>query len=154
MLKILSFKYLLNDAEISLEVFKSSDVDSVRVKVNKMKLYQSLYNLIKNSYFHLKQLDQDFKKIKLSFSLQNNEIMISVEDNGGGFSEEKKQLVFEENITSGNGKTHGLGLQLVKKYIVENNGTVALDKEFEDGAKFASKMICFNSSSLILTVSS
>ncbi len=131
------FKFLLKEEDILLEVFKSRDVDYSRVCIDQTRLYQALYNLVKNAFNHLVNIEQDIKKIKISFRVTSKDFLIEVEDNGHGLLDWQKNLIFKQSIsTKADKKSHGIGLRLVKKYINASNGDVILDPSYSEGSRF------------------
>ena len=73
--------------------------------------------------------------ITLSVRNTANEIAITVADNGLGIPEQQQQRIFEPFFTTRTTGT-GLGLAIVKTVVDIHGGTIALDTEFTEGARF------------------
>jgi len=80
--------------------------------------------------------------INISASKTNSEVRICIKDNGIGMSNEIIQLIFEENkhySSSGtaNEQGTGLGLMLVKDFIMKNNGKIDIVSKIGEGTNFS-----------------
>ncbi len=96
-----------------------------------------LRNLISNAikYTHLEGI------VKISSILRENEIVISVQDNGVGIAEDKIQQLFKiDGVYSTPGtkkeKGTGLGLILCKEFLEKNNGKIWLESVVNNGTTF------------------
>ena len=97
-------------------------------------LRQVLHNLLQNAQDALNHHVQDKDKISDKSSavisvrtqIVNNMLLLSVADNGSGFTPQMIQHAFEPYMTT---KSHGtgLGLAIVKKIIDEHKGTIKID---------------------------
>jgi nitrogen fixation/metabolism regulation signal transduction histidine kinase len=89
------------------------------------RLRQLLHNLFKNAMEAVR--DQKYGEIKVKarwvFEGGDRFIDISFEDNGGGFSEQVLEKLFEPYVTTKTRGT-GLGLAIVKKIVEEHNGQI------------------------------
>lgn len=124
----------------SLEQFYKNEIDKQHLKVDSTKLTidkikfdtdllkQVLLNLIKNGFE-----SKEDAKVELTFSNQNDNLLITISDNGPGFSEEKLANSFEPYQTT---KPHGSGLGLVicHRIIHDHNGTLELSNAESGGA--------------------
>ena len=73
--------------------------------------------------------------------MQNNQIIISVKDNGMGISKAAKSKIFDKfyRVSQGdihNVKGHGLGLSFVKKIMDLHSGTISVSSEIGKGTDF------------------
>ena len=86
---------------------------------------QVLINLIQNAQ---DAMVNNTKKpsIKINTNKYKNYLVLSIEDNGPGFSEDILKKAFEPYVTT---KSHGtgLGLAIVKKIIEEHEGTIVIE---------------------------
>jgi signal transduction histidine kinase len=80
-------------------------------------------------------------KVEVDASITNNELVVSVKDNGIGISPEVQKILFEK--TSGystrgtaNEKGTGLGLILCKEFVEKNGGRIWLESEIGKGSTF------------------
>lgn len=84
-----------------------------------------LINLISNAI----KFTNENGVIKVISSLNDNDFMLSVEDNGIGISEEDQQHLFERFFRAKNAANiqgTGLGLHIVAKYLELMNGTITI----------------------------
>jgi two-component system, OmpR family, sensor histidine kinase KdpD len=67
-----------------------------------------------------------------------DKLVLSVEDEGNGFPEDKIDKVFDRFYRLNNSKTGGtgLGLSIVKGFVESHNGTISLTNKREGGARF------------------
>ncbi len=127
---------LKTDIDSSLDVFADYNmIDAV--------LRNLLSNAIKFTYKR--------GSILISSSLNDNNVVLTVNDNGSGMEEKVLSNLFKlENSqstlgTSGEEGT-GLGLILCKEYIEKNNGKIWAESEFGEGSKFHFSLPVFESS--------
>ncbi|SHG71571.1 two-component system, NtrC family, nitrogen regulation sensor histidine kinase NtrY [Cognatiyoonia sediminum] len=113
--------------------------DTILTDIDETMISQALINLIKNAgeateTFQEKYPSVDLKpEIRVELSTQDNDAIITVQDNGIGFPENRAKL-FEPYVTTRE-KGTGLGLSIVKKIIEEHGGTLTLsDAEEFNGA--------------------
>ena len=93
---------------------------------------QVLINLIQNAQ---DAMTNNTKKpsIKINTNKYKNYLILSIEDNGPGFSADILKKAFEPYVTT---KSHGtgLGLAIVKKIIEEHEGTIVVENIKSGGA--------------------
>jgi len=88
-------------------------------------------NLIENSIFHSK-----CSIIKISVHEENQECIISIEDDGKGIPDEDKNKIFERGYKKGKSGGSGLGLYLVKEIAESYGGSVKVADSDLGGVKF------------------
>jgi signal transduction histidine kinase/ligand-binding sensor domain-containing protein len=96
-----------------------------------------LRNLISNAI----KFSHPGKKIIIGNEIKNNDVIVSVKDEGTGIAKDKAEKLFkQQNIesTSGtNGETGtGLGLKLCHEFISKNNGEIWVESEPGKGSTF------------------
>lgn len=113
--------------------------DTILADIDETMISQALINLIKNAgeateTFQEKYPSVDLKpEIRVELATQDKDAIITVQDNGIGFPENRAKL-FEPYVTTRE-KGTGLGLSIVKKIIEEHGGTLTLsDAEEFNGA--------------------
>lgn len=74
-------------------------------------------------------------KISVQLSSANNEILISVSDNGSGVPEDVQRRIFQPNFTTKSSGT-GLGLAMVKNILTEMGGTISFESKAGEGTTF------------------
>ncbi|MBN1951284.1 MAG: PAS domain S-box protein [Bacteroidales bacterium] len=73
--------------------------------------------------------------------LQGEFVFVSFEDNGPGIEPDIKDKIFEPFFTTKKqGEGSGLGLDIVKKIIEKHNGTISVESQLGEGAKFIIKL--------------
>ncbi len=87
-------------------------------------LRQVLHNLLQNAQDALS--GKQSPVISVSTENVNGMLVLTVQDNGGGFAAEMMPHIFEPYMTS---KPHGtgLGLAIVKKIIEEHKGSIKIE---------------------------
>ncbi|MDT8386907.1 MAG: ATP-binding protein [Thiogranum sp.] len=95
------------------------------IKGDAGRMRQLLHNLYKNALEAVRDLDNGQLTVRSRwvFDAGDRFIDISFEDNGGGFSEEVLERLFEPYVTTKTRGT-GLGLAIVKKIVEEHNGQI------------------------------
>mgnify|MGYP001813789170 CR=1 FL=1 len=74
---------------------------------------------------------------------QDGDIELALQDNGLGIPESLKEQIFEPFFTTRASGT-GLGLAVVRAVIRAHNGSVALDENYRDGARFVIRLPAFD----------
>jgi len=130
--EIIDELHVLSDERFSLMgvVLKSKNEISQNYsfKFNKIELQQVLLNLINNSFDAVKDLEfQDSKWVKLNCFVVNENVVLSVDDSGGGVPEDIAENVFKPFFTTKketNGT--GVGLNLCQKLASKNKSSIEL----------------------------
>jgi signal transduction histidine kinase/ActR/RegA family two-component response regulator len=99
-------------------------------------LRQVLVNLILNSIDALSGGGQ----IVLQTAREGEFVLISVEDNGAGISEEAKPRVFEPFFTTKPDRGTGLGLSVARRIILNHDGEIAVESRPGEGTTFSIKL--------------
>jgi signal transduction histidine kinase len=110
---------------------------SIIVFADKVMISIVLRNLISNA---LKFTYPD-GKITVSAIQKENEVMVSVADNGVGITKNAMEKIFhfaESNSTEGTQKEQGtgLGLLLCKEFVSKHDGKIEVESELEKGSTF------------------
>jgi signal transduction histidine kinase len=114
------------------------DVENIPLIYDEDRILQVFTNLLANS---LKFVEQETGIIKISSLKTEDAVVMSFEDNGKGIPQEDMQYIFEKFYQSNNQnikKPIGSGMGLaISRHIVENHqGSLKVDKEFKNGARF------------------
>lgn len=122
----------------NLEFVKSKPVptDVSYIRIDKIKLYSIVINLIKNS---LKYTEKGF--IKYDFIVDDDKLKLIVSDSGIGIPEDKQKSIFERFTQVQSAFTRsfegaGLGLSITKGYVSIMGGEIIVESEFGKGSKF------------------
>ena|GEM_PF-6746977 len=106
------------------------------VMYHKTSMMQILQNLISNA---IKYMDKGQPMIKISSAEYEQYYKICVEDNGQGIPEQNLSRIFnafEIAHTDDSIDSHGIGLSIVKRLVVEHGGKIWVDSELGEGSKF------------------
>ena len=125
--------------KLALDIFNeeyiefSSESEEIIVKFDRTQLIRVVTNLVKNGIQAIPNKREP--KIKVSVRTENNQVIITVSDNGAGVLEENKMKVFEPKFTT---KTSGmgLGLAMVKNIVEMHKGTISFESEPNKGTTF------------------
>jgi two-component system sensor histidine kinase KdpD len=95
---------------------------------------QSVFNLLHNEALYT----QPDSIITINVNYDGKNLIITISDNGNGFSEEELKLLFTKfyRITAKKTGGTGLGLSIVKGFVEAHNGTVKVENNTPNGAKF------------------
>ena len=126
--------------ELALDIFNEdfivfkSNKEYVISKIDRTQLIRIITNLVKNAIQSIPD-EQEEKKVLVSVNEVENDVIITVEDNGIGIESDNIEHVFEPKFTT---KTSGMGLGLgIIKNIIENyKGTITFETELRKGTTF------------------
>ncbi len=125
------------------QIIKEYVEESHLVSCYKTEIEQVLLNLIKNAAFAMSETsDIRSPKLTLRTMIDKDFIVIEVEDNGPGMSEDIRKRVFEPFFTTKPpGSGTGLGLSVSYFIITQNhNGLFEVESEAGKGSKFTIKL--------------
>ncbi len=133
---------MLNIVEVvnlALDIFTEDYIsftsieNNIIAKFDRTQLIRVVTNLVKNAIQSIPITRKP--KIVVNVYSQDNNVIISVEDNGNGISEENKPKVFEPKFTT---KTSGmgLGLPMIKKIVETYNGSITFTSQEGKGTIF------------------
>ena len=127
---IIEISHLFENSGIKITTNLLKGFPKIKVDANMMR--QVLINLIQNAQ---DAMVNNTKKpsIKINTNKYKNYLVLSIEDNGPGFSEDILKKAFEPYVTT---KSHGtgLGLAIVKKIIEEHEGIIVVENIKSGGA--------------------
>lgn len=114
-------------------VFESSQKEII-TNLDRTQLIRIITNLVKNGIQAIPD-EQEDKQVKVTVTQENKEVIIAVQDNGKGISEENKSHIFEPKFTT-KSSGMGLGLAIIKNIIENYNGTITFETESNKGTTF------------------
>jgi len=119
-------------ASHKIEVNIQPDIPIVRIDFGLIE--QSVFNLLHNEALYT----QPDSTISVTAEYDGKNLIITISDNGKGFSEEELKLLFTKfyRITVNKTGGTGLGLSIVKGFVEAHNGTVKVENNTPNGAKF------------------
>lgn len=131
------FKIQLNQKNAKLIVDISGVYRTVKADITKISWV--IVNLISNAIRYIK--DDGNGIIEIKAREVNNEMLISIKDNGEGISIENQEKIFEKfvQLKDENGQitgTSGLGLAICKEIVKEHCGHIWVDSTLGEGSIF------------------
>jgi len=94
-------------------------------------LDEVFHNIIENSIYH-----SEGSKINITGDVNENEVVCSIEDDGKGIPDDKKETIFEKGFTTDEERGTGLGLFLVKMLLESYGGEIEVKDSDMGGARF------------------
>ena len=110
----------------------SLDCPSSECKVEAGSLLDEIFhNIIENSIRH-----SEGSRINITGDVKDDEVVCSIEDNGKGIPDDKKEIIFEKGYTTDEDRGTGLGMFLVKNLLESYDGSIELSDSELGGARF------------------
>lgn len=126
--------------EFSLDIFNeeyiqfNSDEEEIITIMDRTQLIRIITNLVKNAIQAIPE-NQLEKSILVEVKQVENNVNITVKDNGIGIEQENIERIFEPKFTTKNSGM-GLGLGIIKNIIENYKGTITFETEFGKGTTF------------------
>ena len=126
--------------QLSLEIFNENYIQfssleaEIVARLDRTQLIRVITNLVKNAIQSIPD-EQENKSVFVTVFEENNNVIISVKDNGIGVSEDNKSRIFEPKFTT-KSSGMGLGLAIIKNIIENYNGTITFNSELGRGTEF------------------
>lgn len=131
---------VVNIIKLGLDIFSedyiifSSEEDEIMVNFDRTQLIRVVTNLVKNGIQAISE-DQDYPRIEVKVVSEDQTVMVTVEDNGAGISEENKIKIFEPKFTT-KSSGMGLGLAMVKNIVETYKGNITFTSQLGVGTTF------------------
>ncbi|HII4441495.1 TPA: sensor histidine kinase [Clostridium perfringens] len=130
---IFQFSNLAKSKNIKIEYEKKN----INLYCDKDKITQALVNILSNAI----RYSNEGSTIFIEERLKDNKVIISIEDQGIGISEEDLKYVFERFYRADKSRTRatggtGIGLTIVKSILSSHGGEVKLESKLGEGSKF------------------
>lgn len=130
---IFQFSNLAKSKNIKIEYEKKN----INLYCDKDKITQALVNILSNAI----RYSNEGSTIFIEEKLKDNKVIISIEDQGIGISEEDLKYVFERFYRADKSRTRatggtGIGLTTVKSIVSSHGGEVKLESKLGEGSKF------------------
>jgi histidine kinase len=128
----LAFELEKRNILLSLECLQATNYN---MKADSEKLKRVFSNIIENS---IKYMDKDQGEIKVTLKSSNNQIFVTIEDNGQGIPKEALPYVFDQFYRADESRNQqtggsGLGLSIAKMIIEEHGGSISAESEHRRG---------------------
>ncbi len=108
------------------------------VEANRVKLQQVLINLLKNAADAIRHAEHGH--ITLALSVEDEQALITVADNGCGMTPDVVERIWEPFFTTKQDQGTGLGLDVAKSIIEGHGGTIDCETRPGAGAKFTIRL--------------
>jgi nitrogen fixation/metabolism regulation signal transduction histidine kinase len=120
----------------NIELTLTVTPEGLELPVDPELLDQALLNLVRNAIEAMRETNAERARIGISaFREHDNHVVITVEDNGPGVSQELRQKVFVPFFTTKR-QGSGLGLTLVRQIVAAHGGMVGIAETPGGGATF------------------
>ncbi|MFT6826755.1 MAG: two-component system nitrogen regulation sensor histidine kinase NtrY [Roseivirga sp.] len=126
-----------NKAKVQLEI--ESDHEPILLNIDYQLIEQVLINILKNALEVVE--NQENGVVKVQVFRNQEEVCVSIRDNGSGITDEAKEKIFMPFFSTKN-RGSGIGLSLSKQIMQLHGGDIQLDTELSKGSNF--KMIFNN----------
>ena len=134
--------------EFSLDIFNEdyihfeSDEAEIISVMDRTQLVRIITNLVKNATQSIPE-NQEEKSVIVAIKRIENDVTITVKDNGIGIEPENIEHIFEPKFTTKNSGM-GLGLGIIKNIIENYKGTITFESEFGKGTTFVVSLPIIN----------
>ena len=110
--------------------------EGIMINMDLDKLKQIIYNLLSNS---IKYLNKN-GRVALSLISEDNQVILTIEDNGIGIKKEDLPYIFDRFYKSDSSRNRntggtGLGLSIVKSFVEAHNGKINIDSVSGQGTR-------------------
>ncbi|MEM7608046.1 MAG: ATP-binding protein [Myxococcota bacterium] len=128
---------IVADVAVEAHVQVEPGTNGARARFDAMMLKRCLDNLVRNGLQAIR--DDGGREVRVSLKPSGDEAMIYVDDDGPGVPEDERSTIFDPYVTSKTDGT-GLGLPIVKKVILEHEGSIECDASPLGGARFVIRL--------------
>ncbi len=134
--------------ELALDIFNEdyiqfeNDEKEIIAKIDRTQLIRIITNLVKNATQAIPEV-QENKMVLVAVRKQNDNVLITVKDNGMGIEQGNKSHIFEPKFTTKNSGM-GLGLGIIKNIIENYKGTITFETEIGKGTEFTVSLPIIN----------
>ncbi len=136
---------ILNDVcELYEERLRAEEITLVRDFENDMnpgimdgpQIHNAVSNLISNALHACRESLNRPHVIKVSGRAEQDELRITVSDNGIGMTDEVREKLFKKFYSTKGSKGTGLGLVITRKIVQEHGGSISVESEPDKGTSF------------------
>ena len=132
-----------NYKNFNITIHENYQEDIPQVMIIPQDLSRAILNLMNNAFYAVWRKSQsaspDFQpEVKVSITSSNQQIIITIADNGEGMSDEVKAKIYENFFTTKPaGQGTGLGMGIIRD-IIENKhgGSISFDSQAGEGTQF------------------
>jgi len=126
--------------ELTMDIFNEEYVhfkaeeEEIISKIDRTQLIRIITNLVKNAIQAI-PYNQEKKTVFVTIKKENNNVLITVTDNGIGIATEDFNRIFEPKFTT-KSSGMGLGLGIIKNIIENYKGAITLESQKGKGSTF------------------
>lgn len=103
-------------------------------------IMQAVLNFLLNAKDALLEKEQRVKYIDIKTYIKGKQVILEIEDNGKGMSEEERERIFEPYFTTKkDGKGTGIGMSVTQTILNRHNAEIEIESELWIGTKFTIK---------------
>jgi signal transduction histidine kinase len=118
-------------ARAGAEIFFELAADLPPVPLDETEIEQALVNLVRNA------VEAGARRVAVRTASSAGKVLLIVEDDGAGMTEEQRQAVFDPFFTTRQKQGGvGLGLSIVHRIVCDHGGTITVESEAGKGARF------------------
>ena len=99
-------------------------------------IHNAVSNLVSNALHACREAHKGNHFIKVSGRVEQDELRISVSDNGIGMTDELREKLFKKFYSTKGSKGTGLGLVITRKVVQEHGGSISVESEPGKGTSF------------------
>jgi signal transduction histidine kinase len=139
---------VVNVVDLAMDIFNEeyivfeSDSPEIISKIDRTQLIRIITNLVKNAIQAIPE-NQEIKSIIVTVKKEQNNVLITVADNGIGIQPKDISRIFEPKFTT-KSSGMGLGLGIIKNIIENYKGTITFETEFGKGTTFTVSLPIIN----------
>ncbi|WP_425269130.1 sensor histidine kinase [Flavobacterium urumqiense] len=139
---------VVNVVDLAMDIFNEeyivfkSDSPEIISKIDRTQLIRIITNLVKNAIQAIPE-NQETKSIIVTVKKEQNNVLITVADNGIGIQTKDISRIFEPKFTT-KSSGMGLGLGIIKNIIENYKGTITFESKFGKGTTFTVSLPIIN----------
>jgi two-component system sensor kinase FixL len=130
---LLLFEFEIKKTGTELIFFPLESLE--QLYVDDVQIQQILVNLVKNSLDAIGEAGQTDGRIEIHIQTQDNDVLVSVTDNGPGIPEQLRPQLFDSFFTT-KPRGVGLGLSICKSIAAAHGGSLRHDQPRQGGSRF------------------
>lgn len=125
-----------NELKVTLEIDKRSSFRTIPKSISRNQLVTVIGNLIDNALEAVLASSGQEKKVTVLLSDEGDDLMIEIEDNGGGITAEAAERLFEVGFSTKQAANRGFGLSIVEQAVQQLRGKISFHNRIQGGAVF------------------
>ncbi|MFX4260772.1 ATP-binding protein [Pelotomaculum propionicicum] len=125
------------ELRVNLEIDRSSKLFELPPCLETGDMVAVIGNLIENALDAVRQSEQERRKVYFAIFDNPGDLIITVRDWGSGIPEEKLETIFNQGYTTKGSADRGIGLYLVRQYVVLAGGRITVKNLNAGGAEFS-----------------